>query len=48
MLWMWALANEPPIILADEPTDSLDLHASEQVFLLLHDLPASMARPSSR
>jgi lipoprotein-releasing system ATP-binding protein len=33
-----ALANEPPVILADEPTGSLDSHASEQVFLLLRDL----------
>ena len=27
-----ALANEPPVILADEPTGSLDSKASEQVF----------------
>jgi lipoprotein-releasing system ATP-binding protein len=33
-----ALANEPPIILADEPTGSLDSHASEQVFEVLRDL----------
>ena len=33
-----ALANEPPIILADEPTGSLDSHASEQVFEVLHEL----------
>jgi lipoprotein-releasing system ATP-binding protein len=33
-----ALANKPPIILADEPTGSLDSKASEQVFLLLRDL----------
>jgi len=33
-----ALANEPPVILADEPTGSLDSHASEQVFELLRDL----------
>jgi lipoprotein-releasing system ATP-binding protein len=36
-----ALANEPPVILADEPTGSLDSKASEQVFLLLRDLVAS-------
>ncbi|HET8543323.1 MAG TPA: ABC transporter ATP-binding protein [Pseudolabrys sp.] len=30
-----ALANEPPIILADEPTGSLDSKASEQVFEVL-------------
>jgi lipoprotein-releasing system ATP-binding protein len=33
-----ALANEPPIILADEPTGSLDSKASEQVFELLRAL----------
>jgi lipoprotein-releasing system ATP-binding protein len=33
-----ALANEPPLILADEPTGSLDSKASEQVFLVLRDL----------
>jgi lipoprotein-releasing system ATP-binding protein len=33
-----ALANEPPIILADEPTGSLDSHASEQVFEVLQEL----------
>ena len=33
-----ALANEPPVILADEPTGSLDSHASEQVFEVLREL----------
>ena len=33
-----ALANEPPIILADEPTGSLDSKASEQVFEVLREL----------
>ena len=33
-----ALANEPPIILADEPTGSLNSHASEQVFAVLQEL----------
>lgn len=33
-----ALANEPPLILADEPTGSLDSKASEQVFLVLREL----------
>jgi lipoprotein-releasing system ATP-binding protein len=33
-----SLANDPPIILADEPTGSLDSKASEQVFDLLRDL----------
>jgi len=30
-----ALANEPPLILADEPTCSLDSKSSEQVFEIL-------------
>ena len=33
-----ALANDPPIILADEPTGSLDSASSEQVFQILRDL----------
>jgi lipoprotein-releasing system ATP-binding protein len=33
-----ALANDPPIILADEPTGSLDSTASEQVFRILRAL----------
>ena len=33
-----ALANDPPIILADEPTGSLDSKSSEQVFSILRDL----------
>ncbi|PWB59309.1 MAG: ABC transporter ATP-binding protein [Bradyrhizobiaceae bacterium] len=33
-----ALANEPPVILADEPTGSLDSKSSEQVFEILRDL----------
>jgi len=33
-----ALANDPPVVLADEPTGSLDSAASEQVFLILRDL----------
>ncbi|MDH3669257.1 MAG: ABC transporter ATP-binding protein [Paracoccaceae bacterium] len=35
-----ALANDPPLILADEPTGSLDSHASEQVFQILREVPA--------
>jgi lipoprotein-releasing system ATP-binding protein len=30
-----ALANDPPVVLADEPTGSLDSKASEQVFQVL-------------
>jgi lipoprotein-releasing system ATP-binding protein len=33
-----ALANDPPIILADEPTGSLDSNSSKQVFGILRDL----------
>jgi lipoprotein-releasing system ATP-binding protein len=33
-----ALANDPPVVLADEPTGSLDSRASEQVFQILRDL----------
>jgi lipoprotein-releasing system ATP-binding protein len=33
-----ALANDPPVILADEPTGSLDSKSSEQVFEVLRDL----------
>jgi len=33
-----SLANEPPVILADEPTGSLDSQSSEQVFRMLRDL----------
>ena len=33
-----ALANDPPLILADEPTGSLDSQSSEQVFEILRGL----------
>jgi len=33
-----ALANDPHVVLADEPTGSLDSKSSEQVFLILQDL----------
>ena len=33
-----ALANDPAVILADEPTGSLDSKSSEQVFQILRDL----------
>ena len=33
-----ALANDPPLILADEPTGSLDRQSSEQVFRILETL----------
>jgi lipoprotein-releasing system ATP-binding protein len=33
-----ALANDPPLIFADEPTGSLDSKSSDQVFQILRDL----------
>ncbi|MGO4387704.1 ABC transporter ATP-binding protein [Microvirga sp. 2YAF29] len=33
-----ALANDPRVVLADEPTGSLDSKSSEQVFVILKDL----------
>jgi lipoprotein-releasing system ATP-binding protein len=39
-----ALANEPPVILADEPTGSLDSKASEQVFEVLRDVVKSRGK----
>ena len=35
-----ALANDPPVILADEPTGSLDSASTAQVFGILSDLVA--------
>ncbi|HRF62805.1 MAG: ABC transporter ATP-binding protein [Candidatus Competibacter sp.] len=39
-----ALANDPPIILADEPTGNLDTHASANVRQILHDLTREMGK----
>jgi lipoprotein-releasing system ATP-binding protein len=33
-----SLANDPPVVFADEPTGSLDSRSSEQVFQILRDL----------
>ena len=35
-----ALANDPPLIVADEPTGNLDTHTSGEVFRLFNELVA--------
>jgi lipoprotein-releasing system ATP-binding protein len=39
-----ALANDPPVILADEPTGSLDSISTRQVFDILRDLVTSYGK----
>ena len=39
-----AMANDPPVILADEPTGSLDSISTRQVFEILRDLVASYGK----
>ena len=39
-----ALANDPPVVLADEPTGSLDSHNSEIVFEIFRDLSHSQGK----
>ena len=35
-----ALVNEPPVLLADEPTGNLDAQSAEEVFRLFHEINA--------
>ena len=39
-----SLANDPPLVLADEPTGSLDSKSTEQVFQILSDIVARQGR----
>jgi lipoprotein-releasing system ATP-binding protein len=39
-----ALANDPPLVLADEPTGSLDSKSTEQVFQILSDIVEKQGR----
>ncbi len=36
-----ALANQPPLLLADEPTGNLDRAASDELLALLHEIRAA-------
>ena len=39
-----ALANDPKVVLADEPTGNLDTHSGERVLEILNDLVSSGQR----
>jgi putative ABC transport system ATP-binding protein len=39
-----ALINEPPLILADEPTGNLDSHSGQEVMMILHDIARDEGR----
>ncbi|MEZ5579643.1 MAG: hypothetical protein R3F40_09690 [Candidatus Competibacteraceae bacterium] len=41
------MANDPLIILADEPTGNLDTHASANVRQILHDLTRQLGTTAS-
>ncbi len=38
MLMIWALANNPDVLLFDEPTTGVDIHGEKTVYELLHKL----------
>jgi putative ABC transport system ATP-binding protein len=39
-----ALINQPPLILADEPTGNLDSHSGQDVLMILHDIARDEGR----
>ena len=39
-----ALINDPPLILADEPTGNLDSHRGQEVLMILHDIARDEGR----
>lgn len=39
-----ALINQPPVILADEPTGNLDSHSGQEVMMILHDIARDEGR----
>jgi putative ABC transport system ATP-binding protein len=39
-----ALINQPPLILADEPTGNLDSHSGQEVMMVLHDIARDEGR----
>lgn len=39
-----ALINQPPLILADEPTGNLDSHSGQEVMMILHDIARDEGR----
>jgi putative ABC transport system ATP-binding protein len=39
-----SLINQPPLILADEPTGNLDSHSGQEVLMILHDIARDEGR----